>query len=221
MKQALLITACAVGLPSALFAQTLYNFDGTSGMFIGYGDSDGFKSAGVSGSVSVETGPPTHIVGAVDASGANGFWYAFLQNANVGQLGDVDPMNLSVSISYTASEAGRTPNLQMFNNDHPDNGKSGKTFSLPAVASAGEFQTAEFDFADGSDIGGGIFEPNPTYGSSNDVWFQINFQGGWSDPANAQVWVDDITVVPEPSAYAALAGVLVFGLAVWTRRRRR
>lgn len=222
MKQTLFLAACAVGLPSALFAQTLYNFDGTSEMFLGFGDGDGFGGAsGVTGSQSVEAGPPTHLVGAVDASGATGSWYAFLQEANIGQLGDIDPMNLTVSISYTASEAGRAPNLQMYNNSHPDNGKSGKTFSLPAVASAGVFQSAEFDFADGSDLGAGLFEPNPTYGSSNDVWFQINYRGGWSDPGNAQIWVDDITVVPEPSTYAAMAGALVFGLAVWTRRRRR
>ncbi|NBD37443.1 MAG: PEP-CTERM sorting domain-containing protein [Verrucomicrobia bacterium] len=49
----------------------------------------------------------------------------------------------------------------------------------------------------------------------------VNFQGGWCDAANVQLRIDDITVVPEPSTYAALAGVLVFGLAVWTRRRRR
>lgn len=38
---------------------------------------------------------------------------------------------------------------------------------------------------------------------------------------NPQFRIDDITLIPEPSTYAALFGVLAMGLGVFLRRRRR
>jgi hypothetical protein len=37
---------------------------------------------------------------------------------------------------------------------------------------------------------------------------------------NERAAIDDLTIIPEPSTYAAIAGVLVLGLAAWRRRRK-
>lgn len=99
----------------------------------------------------------------------------------------------------------------------------GATFVGPAAG------TVTFDFHDLGDFAAGTYDliDASSAGAIRNNWLASNFAVGtgiagytYSFAINGDVLQVTATAVPEPATYAALAGALALGIALWRRRRR-
>ncbi len=99
----------------------------------------------------------------------------------------------------------------------------GATFAGPAAG------TVTFDFHDLGDFAAGTYDliDASSAGAIRNNWLASNFAVGtgiagytYSFAINGDVLQVTATAVPEPATYAALAGALALGIALWRRRRR-
>src|SRR5690606_4553992 len=99
----------------------------------------------------------------------------------------------------------------------------GATFAGPSAG------TVLFNFRDLGDFAAGTYDliDASSAGAIRNNWLASNFAVGagiagyaYNFAINGDVLQVTATAVPEPATCAALAGVLVLGIALWRRRRR-
>ncbi|MEY3773839.1 MAG: hypothetical protein RLZZ129_619 [Verrucomicrobiota bacterium] len=99
----------------------------------------------------------------------------------------------------------------------------GATFAGPSAG------PAYFNFHDLGDFAAGTYDliDASSTGALRDNWLATNFAVGtgiagyaYHFAINGDILQVTATAVPEPATYAALAGALALGAALWRRRRR-